>query len=93
MVTALSWPPLPLIYFMGKTSVLVESNYPTSLSMLVAKHMDDGKNTIAQLYFFFNFINVYLVLRERERQRQRQSTSRGGAEREGDTESETGSRL
>ena len=40
------------------------------------------------LKFFFN---VYLFLRERERQRQ--STSRGGAEREGDTESEAGSRL
>ena len=29
----------------------------------------------------------------RERQRDRQSVSRGGAEREGDTESEAGSRL
>ena len=35
------------------------------------------------------FLNVYLFLRERERQ----SVSRGGAEREGDTESEAGSRL
>ena len=34
-------------------------------------------------------INVYLLLRER----QRQNASRGGAEREGDTESEAGSRL
>ena len=35
---------------------------------------------------FFKFIfNVYLVLRERERERQ--SARRGGAEREGDTES------
>ena len=33
----------------------------------------------------------YLFLRERERERQ--STSRGGAEREGDTESQAGSRL
>ena len=30
---------------------------------------------------------------ERERERGRQSSSRGGAEREGDTESEAGSRL
>ena len=37
------------------------------------------------------FFNVYLFLRER--QRQRQSMSGGGAEREGDIESETGSRL
>ena len=29
----------------------------------------------------------------REKERERQSVSRGGAEREGDTESETGSRL
>ena len=35
--------------------------------------------------------NVYLFLRERERERQ--SVSRGGAEREGDTGSEAGSRL
>ena len=35
------------------------------------------------------FFNVYLFLRERERQ----SASREGAGREGDTESETGSRL
>ena len=34
--------------------------------------------------------NVYLFLRKRDR---RQSTSREGAEREGDTESEAGSRL
>ena len=38
-----------------------------------------------QLDFFF--FNVYLVLRERQR------VSRGGAEREGDTGSEAGSRL
>ena len=36
-----------------------------------------------------NFFNVYLFLRNRERQ----SVSGGGAEREGDTESEAGSRL
>ena len=30
---------------------------------------------------------------ERERERERQSMSRGGAEREGDTESDTGSRI
>ena len=49
----------------------------------------------------FFFFNVYLVLRERERerhththtQRETQSVSRGGAEREGDTESKAGSRL
>ena len=35
------------------------------------------------------FLNVYLFLRDRERQ----SMSRGGAEREGDTESKAGSRL
>ena len=42
----------------------------------------------------FNFFfNVYLFLRERERERERMNACRGGAEREGDTESETGSRL
>ena len=41
--------------------------------------------------FFFSifFLNVYLFLRQRERQ----SMNGGGSEREGDTESETGSRL
>ena len=38
---------------------------------------------------FFFFFNVYLLLRDRERQ----SMSRGGAERGGDTESKTGTRL
>ena len=37
------------------------------------------------------FFNVYLFLRERERERQ--SMSRGGEKKEGDTESEAGSRL
>ena len=41
------------------------------------------------LFLFLLFFNVYLLLRDRERQ----SMSRGGAEREGDTESEAGSRL
>ena len=41
--------------------------------------------------FFFNFLMFYLVLTERERERQ--SMSRGGAEKEGGIESETGSRL
>ena len=35
------------------------------------------------------FLNVYSFLKDRERE----SASRGGAEREGDTESEAGSRL
>ena len=41
------------------------------------------------LIFLKNFFNVYLFLRDRERQ----SMSRGRAEREGDIESETSSRL
>ena len=39
--------------------------------------------------FLFFFFNAYLFLRDRERP----SASRGGAEREGDTESKAGSRL
>ena len=38
-------------------------------------------------FFFLIFFNVYLFLREGR------SVSRGGAEREGDTESEAGSKL
>ena len=41
--------------------------------------------------FFLNFFHVNLFLRERETEKQ--SMSRKGAEREGDTESEIGSRL
>ena len=40
-------------------------------------------------FLFKKIVNVYLFLRERKRQ----SVNRGGAESEGDTESETGSRL
>ena len=40
-------------------------------------------------FFLFHFFNISLFLRERERE----NVSREGAEREGDTESEAGSRL
>ena len=36
---------------------------------------------------------MFIFERERERERERQSKNRGGAEREGDTELEAGSRL
>ena len=41
--------------------------------------------------FYLKYFNVYLFLIEKERERQ--SMSGGGAEREGDTESQAGSRL
>ena len=47
-------------------------------------HRSDTPHCLGQLFLF---------LRERERQTDRQHVSRGGAEREGDTESEAGSRL
>ena len=50
------------------------------------------QNFFFNVYYFFLiffFLNVYLFLR----QRARQSMNGGGAEREGDTESEAGSRL
>ena len=43
----------------------------------------------SEIFFFLNFFYFYLFLRERARQ----SASRGGAGREGDTESKAGSRL
>ena len=43
-------------------------------------------------FLFLYFFNVYLFLRERERERETEREW-GGAEREGDTESEAGSRL
>ena len=41
------------------------------------------------LFFFLNFFSTFIYFWDRERQ----SMNGGGAEREGDTESETGSRL
>ena len=41
------------------------------------------------VFFFFNFFSTFIYFWDRERQ----SMNGGGAEREGDTESETGSRL
>ena len=49
--------------------------------------LEGGRKTVCDSYNFF--FNVYLFLTERERQ----SMSVGGAEREGATESEGGSRL
>ena len=43
--------------------------------------------TSVSSFYFLTFFNVYLFLRERERE----CVSRGGAEREGDAESEAGS--
>ena len=48
-----------------------------------------GLQDFLPLTFNFFFFNVYLFLREGERR----SLSGGGTEREGDTESEAGSRL
>ena len=58
-----------------------KANLEYFLFCLVAVFLDLG--------IFNFFFNVYLFLRERERQ----SASGGGAEREGVTESEAGSRL
>ena len=62
----------------------------TSGLMNVISFSEDVNKLI--FYYFFKknfFFNIYLLLRDRERQ----TMSRGGAEREGDTESEAGSRL
>ena len=49
-----------------------------------------GGERIVNLYYYY-FFNLHLFLRERERERE--SENRGGTEREGDAESEAGSRL
>ena len=57
---------------------------------LIKKHMSSHNTCLLQLeimVFKKIFFNVYLFLR------QRQSMNGGGSEREGDTESEAGSRL
>ena len=46
---------------------------------------------ISSFFFFFNAL--FIFERETETETERQSVSRGGAEREGDTESEGGSML
>ena len=51
------------------------------------------KRTVALLSGELKKIFFSIFIFERERQRERQSVSRGGAEREGDPESEAGSRL
>ena len=48
-----------------------------------------GYTFVQQKFNLKNFFDIYSSLRDRERE----SVSRGGAEREGDTESEAGSRL
>ena len=55
------------------------------------KYRNTPKDEIPVVLNFFMF--MYLFLRETEPETERQSTSRGGAEREGDTASEAGSRL
>ena len=47
------------------------------------------KSFQATVFFFFLIFNIYSFLKERERQR----VNGGGAEREGDTESEAGCGL
>ena len=62
--------------------ILIAAGHPITARMCL------NLLTRSTVFFFFNlFFKIYLFLR------QRQSTSRGGAEREGDTESEAGSRL
>ena len=53
-------------------------------TIIASKISNIPKNILKKIFF-----NVYLFLRERVRH----SMSRGGPEREGDTESEAGSRL
>ena len=50
------------------------------------------KNVFISFYYFLKFIHL-LFLGERDRKRKREGVSRGGAEREGGTESEAGSGL
>ena len=62
---------------------------------LQVKEYSDERSLL--IYLFKIFFNVYSFLRQRERERERERehahTSGGAAAREGDTESETGSRL
>ena len=52
-----------------------------------------GGRKVTFIYFFIIFNVKFIFERERERERERQNVSRGGAEREGDTESEADSKF
>ena len=61
-----------------------------ALDELVLTHLNSLNVCLSSLvFFFFNFLNVYLFLIEK----QKTAWMGGGAKREGDTESEAGSRL
>ena len=66
-------------------NLLCQDPSEESLSMLAKA----SQNVFLFSFFLFLLFNVYSFLKDRERP----STGRGGAEREGDTESEAGSRL
>ena len=67
------------IQILKKRTLIKRENVPSLLS----------RSVFFSFFFSFCFFYVYLFLRGRERD----SMSRGGAKREGDTESEAGSRL
>ena len=69
-------------------SKLVGSSFNTEPS-IVDEHKAAVSSFMKQYFFFFNFFSMFIYFWDRERQ----SMNGGGAEREGDTESETGSRL
>ena len=68
------------IYFISEIPLLFGLVKPCIFSV---------KLEILTVFTSFFFFNVYLLVKDRESQ----SVSRGGAEGEGDTESEAGSRL
>ena len=70
-----------VIYHINKTK---NKNY-----MIISIDAEKAFEKIQKPFFFFNFFLTFIYFWDRERQ----SMNGGGAEREGDTESETGSRL
>ena len=75
---ALSFSPLRIILALGLSY----------MAFMILRY-DPSIPTFFFFFFFIFFLKIYLFLGERERQ----SMNGRGAEREGDTESETGSRL
>ena len=71
-----------------RPSQLVGSSFNSEPSF-IEEHKAAVSSFMKQYFFFFNFFSMFIYFWDRERQ----SMNGGGAEREGDTESETGSRL
>ena len=81
--------PLPVANVIWRANDPRKGKTPVHFGPLLSCKMLALWFQIFSFFFFFNFFSTFIYFGDRERQ----SMNGGGAEREGDTESETGSRL